>query len=94
MYPKNWKQISKYVIHELYFNECANCGYIGGSRISSKGNKIFNVCSHKDHNKANCNIVNLECLCPSCHGKYSTNFHLSQKAPTAEDKKVFILRNR
>lgn len=93
MYPKNWKSISKYVIHELYFNECASCGYVGGSHLSSKGYKIFNVCSHKDHDKANCNFINLECLCPSCHAKFSYNRHLKKKEPKAQIKRIFILRN-
>jgi len=93
MYPKKWKSISKYVIHELYFNTCAHCGYVGGTRLSRKGYKIFNVCSHIDHNKTNCSFINLECLCPSCHAKYSYNRHLKKEGPKAPVKSVFILRN-
>lgn len=91
-YPKNWKDISWHTVHTRFNNTCCACGYVGGSKRSKKGYLIWNVASHNDHNKSNCNEDNLTCLCPSCHAKYSYNRH-SKKKPQ-EQKQYFTIRQR
>ncbi len=63
MQPSHYKDHSKYRQYALdnLKNECNRCGY-------NKNIKILQA-HHKDSNRANNDLENLELLCPNCHAE-------------------------
>lgn len=63
-YTKNWEYISQ-AYRESKGYTCERCGI----KINDINGKIYMHVHHKDLNKANNDISNLECLCIRCHSK-------------------------
>lgn len=90
--PINWTEVSKaYREMKNYTCENANCGIV----ISESTDKRFIHVHHKDGNKINCAIENLECLCVCCHA-HKDEQHLEnfQKARMQIELKAFLTKYR
>jgi len=61
-YPNEWTGRLKHKVWVRDKGKCQKCGKIGRKRSDL-------VCHHKDFDKKNCRIDNLELLCRSCHMK-------------------------
>lgn len=88
--PINWQMVSKnYRIQKNYTCENPKCGIA----IEVAVDRRFIHVHHKDGNKINCNISNLECLCVLCHSKQDER-HIAnfQKKRLLDEVKTFVIK--
>jgi len=70
-YPSNFKEISKKVRGMKNYT-CENCGI----NLSKKEHQKFCHCHHKNADKSNNSLSNLEVLCIECHVKKPMHAYL------------------
>lgn len=70
-YPKNWKQISKFIRFYRAKNKCEWCGAHNYKPHPLTGSKVILTVAHiHDHSPENCNFFNLAALCQKCHNSH------------------------
>lgn len=81
-YPKDWKQISNYVIKVRAKNRCEgspdypDCRAENGKLHPVTGSKVVLTCAHLDHDPSDCRDTGrLRAWCQRCHLTYDAPHH-------------------
>lgn len=89
-YDRNWQKISKEYRKKMDFT-CEECGI----KIENRTDQRYLHTHHKNGDKANNRISNLQCLCVLCHSheneKHEENFN---KNRMIEEIKAFVIKYR
>lgn len=78
-YPKNWKQISKYIRFIRAGNMCEFCGAKNYEPHPITGSRVILTVAHLDHDPNNCDYNNLKALCQKCHNKYDAKHRVESR---------------
>jgi len=83
-YPKNWKQISKFIRLVRAANKCEMCGAENYKPHPVTGSRVVLTVGHLDHNPENNDYNNLMAMCQYCHNNYD-KYH---RAETRKQKRL------
>lgn len=79
LYPRCWKQISRYLRFYRANNRCEQCGAPNGQFRSDTHTVIVLTVAHLDHNPRNNYLSNLAVLCQRCHLAHDRAHHIQTR---------------
>lgn len=81
-YPKNWKDISKYIRFVRAKNRCEVCGCENYKPHPQTGAKVILTVAHLNHIPEDCRYENLKAMCQKCHNTYDAAHRKGTKSKT------------
>jgi heterodisulfide reductase subunit B len=78
-YPKNWKEISRYVRFERAQGRCEFCGAHHKQPNPHTGKRAVLAAMHLDHIPENSRNDNLMAGCNRCHLNYDRSYHMQER---------------
>ena len=79
-YPKNWKNISRFIRFFRAQNKCEWCKAENYKPHPITGNKVILTVAHiHDHSPENCNFFNLAALCQKCHNTHDAKIRAKNR---------------
>jgi len=82
-YPQNWGEISNELRRQLGY-VCQSCHLVVG-----ESNKRYLHVHHVSGIRMDCRVVNLKCLCISCHAQQPMHEHMKETSEYLEFKSIF-----